>query len=337
MTYTAIVDGWWGSGKSTLRGLVDGHPQLFVSPVQDSLVGGLSADKGLSEWLAARDIVLFRKSLWGKTEYSRIERDALQNKLVNTVAGSVAEYRGFAFDFHAFDKAFVSKVLKFDTWTVDSIASALYGTMAEFWTEYPGDRGRFVAAVSMDNNYPNAADLIASSTKATKYMWVDRDSEGILATHARRRPIQGNLGTKDWGSKSVQDFIQDGEVERIERKRQKIAQLAQQHPDKFLVVPFDAMIMDTARIMDQVAAFLGIERLPILDRYTYCGSGFPGSENYVGKVNDSPEKAFQPDDLIALRAEVKRVQAGGTTPSARPASPGFVKRAARSLLRRLAD
>jgi hypothetical protein len=40
-----LIDGFWGSGKSLLRSYLDGHTQLFVSPLQESLFSSFFRNK----------------------------------------------------------------------------------------------------------------------------------------------------------------------------------------------------------------------------------------------------------------------------------------------------
>lgn len=76
-----LIDGYWGSGKSVLRGLLDGHPNLFVSPIQDSLPGAFATDNSGIDWLKHKDSEYLRKLLAEKSLYYRIERFAMNQKM----------------------------------------------------------------------------------------------------------------------------------------------------------------------------------------------------------------------------------------------------------------
>ena len=40
-----LIDGFWGSGKTTIRYLLDGHSELKVSPSQESIISAFERNK----------------------------------------------------------------------------------------------------------------------------------------------------------------------------------------------------------------------------------------------------------------------------------------------------
>tara|TARA_B110001469_G_scaffold54835_1_gene52908 strand:- start:7748 stop:8764 length:1017 start_codon:yes stop_codon:yes gene_type:complete len=301
-----IIDGWWGSGKSTLRGLLDGHSELFVCPVQDSILGGFSCDSNLNKWLVARDIVGFRKSLIGHADYSRVERDALKQSVFNTASGAEMDNGRFALDFYELDRQLIRAVNDFEQWSIEEIVELYYQKMASLWDDYPS--GDFRGYVSMDNNCKGTAEFLLKNSDRAKYIWVDRDSAGILSTHAKRKPLDGYAGTAGWGQMSVQQFIREGEVRRIETKRMQIERLAKSYPDRVHIVSIDTLVEETEAAMAQVSRFLGLKHEPILNRFTYCGQDFEGSDKYLGKMNDTPESVFTHQEIELIAAAVRRVR-----------------------------
>lgn len=324
-----IIDGWWGSGKSTLRGLLDGHPQLFVSPIQDGIFGGFAGARTWQSVLDSKDISEFRKVLCGLAEYNRIEKDALVGSVFNAASGESWDFGRFTFDFYAFDRAYMGKVMALEVWDTQTLVELLYETMTEYWKESHGAPSSLSGYVSMDNNLGPTAEFIINNTKDVKYIWVDRPSADIVSVHKKRKPVEGNLGTKDWGKKSVRSLIRSGYVLRHERRRKELFELQEGYPDRVKVVGLADLVENTSDTMPRIADFLGIEALPILNRYTYGGLEFPGSDKYIGTLNDTAASILTEHEMRMIRSEAKALQRGIWSPKNNIRK---VKRAVRALV-----
>jgi hypothetical protein len=308
MKETIIIDGWWGSGKSTLRGLFDGHSSLMVCPIQDSLCGGFSNQKSLNDILEYRDLGEFRKMLWGMTDYSRVEKYALDGNIFNYAEKGEADYGVFDFDFYKFDQELVERFKMLEVWTVDKFLSLYYDLFKETWKGQKNKDAQI--SVSMDNNYEACTGFISEKTNYTKYIWVDRPSEDILAVFCNRKPMEGHVGTKGWGQTSLNSLVRSGYVFRHERRRKLVKHYAKMNPDTFMITSLKSLVEDTQDEMKKLAAFANIPYEPVLAQYTYMGSEFPGSARYIGKLNDTGENSFTPQELKKIRQEVVSSQKG---------------------------
>ncbi len=77
------VDGWWGGGKSLLRGLLDGHLEIFCSPIHDIISLAFQNETNESEWLIYKDTEYLRTLLASKGRYYRIERFVNQGRNIS--------------------------------------------------------------------------------------------------------------------------------------------------------------------------------------------------------------------------------------------------------------
>ncbi|GAH08073.1 unnamed protein product, partial [marine sediment metagenome] len=71
------------------------------------------------------------------------------------------------------------------------------------------------------------------------------------------------------------------------RMDQIIDKLAAQHPDKFMILNIEDVVVDYEKIMPKIAEFIGIDMNEILLRPTFHGRELPNSDDYIGKVNDA--------------------------------------------------
>ncbi len=67
------IDGWFGSGKSALCTLLDGHPDVFCSPIHDYSYAAFLNQGDEFDWIKTRHIEILRKVL-ARTQYYRFEK-----------------------------------------------------------------------------------------------------------------------------------------------------------------------------------------------------------------------------------------------------------------------
>ncbi len=286
----ALIDGWWGSGKTTLRGLLDGHPQLAVCPIQESLVGVLSHDPGKLYWLEKQEITGLRACLGANIGYSRIERFALAKIIAFDAARRVRVERPFHFDYYAFDQEWTQRVLSEDNLNLSKLIDIYYQTFMEYWADFAevGDDCSYY--VSLDDNRRNTVSFFTNNYPQGKLLYLVRDPKGIIATRAGRLPCKGESRTASWDELTCEELIRNRELHRIRDAYAHVRQLARQYPDRILPVSFEALVEDTAVTMKQVADFLGIDYGGILEEFTYLGESIGAVEgvSFIGKVNDDP-------------------------------------------------
>ena len=82
-----LIAGAKASGKGLIRGVLDGHPELFVSPFHELIMQSFSRDGYDQNALKHKDIQYVREILANKSKYYQLERFAL-NKKLNVHIGS---------------------------------------------------------------------------------------------------------------------------------------------------------------------------------------------------------------------------------------------------------
>jgi hypothetical protein len=290
-----------------LKGLLDGHPDLVVSPVQDGLIGGFSAALKFQEICETKDLESFRRHLALKTNYYRIEKYARWGYVIFSPDAETVCKLPFDFDFDSFDRAFIEEIYSGDVWTPRAIIDAFVRNFMRAWSQL--DHCDTHGFVTMEANPAEIIPFVAECESAFKYIYVDRCPEGIIATRYQRKPIDGFVDTKGWGTHTLSRLIGSGEVERIVSKRKQAFDMQKCYPERFYVLNMEEMVSNPSRVMPGLATFIGIEYDEILKKFTYLGRDFNGSDRFIGAVNDTPESIFEPKDLKKLRGEILRVEA----------------------------
>lgn len=158
----------------------------------------------------------------------------------------------------------------------------------------------------MEANKNNTANFIQSLKCDFKYIYVDRATEGTIATRYKRAPIEGFAETENNSKSNLNDFIENGEVWRLTRKRKDIQERESKYPDRFKIIRLEDAVSSTISTAKSLASFLGIQFDDILTKFTHCGKSFPGSDLYLKDLNDKYEKIFSLNELEVLRKEMER-------------------------------
>lgn len=309
-----IIDGWWGSGKSTIKGLLDGHPNLLVSPIQDSIIGAFCSDHNILKIIDHKDIEAYRSFLATKAHYYRIEKYAAMKYVHFEPKANVIHKEPFSFDFNIFDKKIASYFLKVENPTPKKLIENHFELFFSEWKEYE-KKSETLFFVTMEANQNEIVKKLDKLRVSFKYIYVDRKTEGTIATRYSRKPVKGFLGTDSYNNQRVCDFINNGEVLRIIRQRQEIRELQRNQPEKFLVLSLEDTIHDTENTAKTICSFLDIPFHPTTTKFTYCGKTFPGSDLYLADLNDKFEEIFTREDLLLLQQEIKRCENNGGPPN----------------------
>jgi hypothetical protein len=298
------LDGWWGSGKSVLRGLLDGHPEVFSSPIHEVVPISFMNEHDQNEWLSFKDTEYLRRLLAHPGRYFRIERFAQNGRFQIDFSSEQRVYVPFEFDFYGFDRALFQSLILAKKWTINGIVETVYRTFALFLNHNtPGDHFRHFATMgephsayydSFRSNYPNG-----------KVIYVDRATENIIATRCGRRPIKEDYRSNSGYANELKKLVETGEVQRIEAMRSKLIDLQNRYPDSFRVVGFDDLVLNTAETMRELATFLGIEYRPILTEYSFFGKELTcNGLRYIGRELDRAEDLLSETELRVIRQSI---------------------------------
>ncbi|MGJ8676101.1 MAG: sulfotransferase [Akkermansiaceae bacterium] len=307
-----VIDGWWGSGKSVLRGLLDGHSQIFVCPVQDSVPGAFARSKELSKWLLYKDTEALREMCAKESEYFRIERFHHRGTFHSDTSKNNRDYQTFDFDYYGFDKHFIEHLLKHETWSPEIICEQLYSSFHEFWPQYPSRKDEIKYLTTMANNHATTPESLMRDYENAKLIYVRRDPAGIISTRAGRKPVEGDYRSESWEQLSVKKLISSGEVERIVLMQQRVEQLQKEFPHRLMVIDFEPLVLEWGKTIDEVRDFLAIKDESILKEFSYCGKKIVSSSglSYVGSINDKPCELLESTFFNEIIKREKRAQNG---------------------------
>lgn len=302
-----LIDGEGASGKTVLRSLLDGHPQLSVLPTHDMIVDTLVSYPPDFPWLAYRDIPYLRRLL-AASSYYQLEQLAVTGSIEIDISVSDRITVPFDFDFWRFEADWIGQMARESNWTVSAIIEAIhksYVTVAE------GREREVKGHVGVGFDDPATPARLFEHIPDARLMYLHRSAEGILAARARRRSSDRDMFSRVNDELTVEELLRRDKVRKIRNRLAAVRQLVRKRPDQVQIIDFEELVLDTAGTMRQVADFLGIDFTPGLQASTLIGHPLrsQAGDTYVGRVLDRPEELLSAREhaLIAMETDWRLV------------------------------
>ena len=304
------VDVWFGAGKSVLWMLLDGHPDVFCSPIHDYSYCSLIEQSDEHEWVKTRHIEILRKAL-AKTQYYKFEKVYWDG--YSSFPFSVKELvqLPFLLKYYEYDQKFTAHLMAADQWTIQFIIDSIYGKMYESMEYY--DPKKLIPSyfASMSNglyidSYENLVHLLPGS----KSIQVRRPVENIIATRSNRTPMPEDFKTKKFYSDGFSTRIEQGEVEKILTFYDKYNKLVTKYPSTFMIIDFTDLVKNTEVSMRRIADFLKVDFNPNLLIASYNGKELINNgRKYIGEENDDIDILLSKQEQSIIRERVEKYYA----------------------------
>lgn len=298
-----LIDGLGTSGKSVIKGLLDGHSRLFLGPNHDMVIDAL-CNFSDPTWLEYRD-TMFIRELLNNTYYYQLEWFAQKGCMELDMSTKERKYFPFHLDFYKFDKIWMVRLKNYPTWTVQLIAEEIFRAMLDSWSNYPYPTDTVEHFVGMGFDRPTTPEQFIKHYPDGKMIYMVREVEAIIAIRSNRQPVEDDLRSLCLLETTPRRLLETGHVQQLKRKRQNVEHFAKLYPDRIKIVHFDDLVYQTESTMRDVAAFLGIEYEESMTRCTFMGEEMltPSGKKYVGSVLDDPKELLTPFELQVIQIE----------------------------------
>ena len=117
-----LIDGFWASGKSVLKSLLDGHPDLRVSPGQEAIFSSFYRNRKEFKKLSYKDLSIIRKIL-SESYYYDLEKYYLGKHLTVDWSFKVN------LDFYKFELFWTKKINDLKKWNVINIIRIIHTSL----------------------------------------------------------------------------------------------------------------------------------------------------------------------------------------------------------------
>ncbi len=303
------IDGWFGAGKSVLWMLIDGHPNVFCSPIHDYSYCAFLDQTDDLDWVKTKHTEILRKAL-ARTQYYKFEkvfRDGFMSFEFSTNEIMKIPYN---VDYYKFDKFFIDVLLQKDKWTLNDIAETLYSSIwkSHYQTSELQALPKYYASMS-NPLYIDKYNHFPTIFPGGKSIQVRRSVEKIIATRSNRKPRPEDFKTWTFFSDAFDKRLADGEVEKILSFYDSYDELVKTYPDVFLVVDFLELVNNTEKTIKKVTDFLGIPLHPNLKIASYGGRELVyKGKKYIGEEHDDIDELLTKEEQSIIRERIKRYE-----------------------------
>jgi hypothetical protein len=299
-----LVDGEGGSGKMVLRSLLDGHPELIVSPIHDKIIDGLSDHPASDRWLEHKDTTYLRELL-ARTSYYDLEKYSLAGFMEFELAATEGLIRiPTPLDFAECDGSWMARLNQLEHWTRPIAVTEILSAVHRCWkgSRWP-DAVRGYVGVGFDN--PRARGTFFEHYPDARLLYLSRPVFDIIASRLGRKPIAGDTRSDTLKTVNAETYVLNGKAARIRARLGAVQSWAERWPEKVMIVPMEELVSEPGLVMTQVATFLGIAFDDVLTRPTVFGHELRSASgaSYIGRVLDRPSALLSAADRRLLSAE----------------------------------
>lgn len=295
-----LIDGLATSGKAVMRGLLDGHPNVFTIFNHDMVLDTL-CDFKTHDWLYYKD-VQFLRSLLSESNYYQLEYFSFRRSTVLDMIVSEHNYFPVSFDFYKMDRQFMSSLLQEKEWSVRLIMEHFFHAMIHSFNE-SSPKDNITHLVSMGFDRPNTVENVIREIPDGKIIYMVRPIESIIAVRSNRKPIDDDMGSQCLLDTTPQKLIETGNVGKHKKKLEYILYSEQKYPDNLIVVNMDDLVLRTEATMKKVARFLKLPFQETMLKCTLMGNEMQTNDGkkFVGEILDDPKKLLTKEERLLIQ------------------------------------
>lgn len=297
-----LIDGEGASGKTVLRSLLDGHPDLSVLPHHDMIIDTLVTFPPDVPWLAYRDTPYLRRLL-ADSSYYQLEHLALQGLIEIDISVRDRLLFPFAFDFGRFDAMWMKELYAAERWTVPLIVERIHEAyIAVYEGAKRGVRG--YVGVGFDN--PITPHRLFDYVPDARLIYMRRAVPDVLAARANRRSSERDMMSIDNDTLTVEVLLRRGKVHKMRDRLHAVERVRDKYPDHVYLLDFHRLVEDTETTMREIADFVGVAYHDTLTQPTLVGRPLvaPNGRSYVGRVLDRAEDLLSPRERALIAMDV---------------------------------
>lgn len=266
-----LIAGSKGSGKGLIRGVLDGHQHLFVSPYHELIFQSFYSRK--NDKLKPYDLESVRTALSSKGRYYQLESLSYEQKRNAHIAAGIEDQGvDINFDFYAFDKFWAQNLITNNAFKSEEICFEIYNSFHKYLKSdylFSSDSVKYFCAMSGDD--PFSIPLFLETYPNSKVIHISRSPLEIISSIIGRKPSPHNSRFKKLSREKLTDiycsykFVSSIICFNIEAEK-----ALKKYSSRVLSIDFHIFFKDRLDKTAKIADFLNIENNSILENHS-CG------------------------------------------------------------------
>lgn len=298
-----MVDGLPAAGKATLKGLLDGHTQIFTGYNHDMIADAI-CDTDCTEWLKYKD-VLYLRSLLATTHYYQLEYFSHKKSTVIVMKADQNNRFKIELDFYDMDRTFMENLLEMKEWSYESIVTSIFQSMMNAGP-YPENKDAIKHYVSMGYNRNGICEKFMEAYNNGKILYMLRPIEQVIATLTKRTPASDDMWSMVLLETTVKKLVEHGFVKRLKESEIYMHKMARLYPDRVKLISFENLIQNTDTVMYDIAEWLGIPYEEALKKCSVAGNEMFTDEGkkFTGAILDKVENLLNEKERAIIALEI---------------------------------
>jgi len=306
MSKFLLISGVKGSGKGLIRGLLDGHPDLFVSPFHEVVLEAFYKNKINVE--KKMDIEKIRNILATNGRYFQIERFIKEKENAQSIliGGNDRRETNINLDYELFDRSWVKNLFKKGKkWNSQQICEEIYKSFsANLLSPYLKNSAKKKYYCSLSTGYQYAVSGFINTFPNSKIIYLKRDPLEIISAIIKRKRNKKDSRSDTFSRQSLLDKYGNKEfINSIYRLNKEADKLSKKNPNKILIINFLDFFKNQASEIKRILKFLQIR-----DHYSlkyYSSGGYKITHSDGSSLLSSPvDKGY--DNLT--KKELKKLK-----------------------------
>ena len=274
-----LIDGFWGSGKTVLRSLLDGHSELKVSPSQESIISSFYRNKNKSNYFLYKDIRLVREFLVDSYYYN------LEFESIKGYQDSDLEKKKIDFDFYKFENEWINDLQNEKFWNEKIIISKIYTSIMRYYYKDMNISEKDKLVIMEDNSFYSHKFFLETFEDA-KLIVVKKNMPDIIASLVNRKINKNDYKTIGYKNFNFNYLVKENLFpKKIISNHMKLEELHNDYPSRVFVSDFYNLILNTKDEMEKISKFIEIDFQKVLIKPTHFGSDiiYKDNKSILGK------------------------------------------------------
>ena len=304
MSKFLLISGTKGSGKSLIRGLLDGHPQLLVSPFHEVVLESFYKNK--TNVKKKMDIETVRTVLASNGRYFQLERLIKEKDQSILIGGNDKRETNINLDYDLFDSSWVKNLFKKGKkWNSQQICEEIYKSLsAKLCSPLLDNNVKKKYYCALNTGYQKAVSGFVKSFPDSKIIYLKRNSLEIISSIIKRKKNKKDFRSSSFSRQSLLDMYGTKEfINSIYSLNKEAEKLSKKNPNKILTINFSDFFQNQAVETKRILKFL-----KICDHYSlkyYSSGGYKMTHSDGSSLLSTPvDKGY--DNLS--KKELKKIE-----------------------------
>jgi hypothetical protein len=301
-----LIGGVKASGKAVIRGKLDGHSQIFVSPLHELVHEPFAKVTRTFKW--PEDELEIWTLLMRQSKYVQLEKFSQKEVRKSFNLGSSLKIRpaNFCFDFDQFEQKLKNRLANLEKFTAEDLVLTIYQQLAKSLESSPESADGEIYYGMLSTGYINTIKTFVEQYKNAKIIYVRRDVLEVMASMTARERSNPSHQNKNWIHKWRTFAIWTGFqfVYHTLKQQDEAEQIQKLYPNKVLNLNFHDLFGQPEKLNAILSSFLNIQDSQTLSTFTILGEELDSEGLLLSRSLDKSEEILNKLEIWICKLKI---------------------------------